>query len=134
MGFFDRFRKKATVSSGSQAPAGKTPSPQRAPRVQILPLHRISFLPVGDRFTGPLHVANISRSGIAFLKSAGHEWPSPGERIRGTVQIGMTSNAVECRVIHAMGRIVGCEYEGETGKLAVALGQYFDVELKALKM
>src|SRR4051794_29939871 len=105
--------------------SGKTP---RAPRIQILPLHNIHFEQKDPPLADHVEVANLSPSGVGFIRESFKKLPKSGDVLKGNLMIGRDVHSVGVKVIHAAGAIVGGHFENPTPPLDQAIQKYFDIE------
>lgn len=116
---------------------------QRSPRVQLLPLHGVTFHvdePVGF---GHLPVWNLSVDGIGFLESpesgAGTRtrWPVPGSagsRLNGKLMIRSEEFPVQVTLVHAGPSRAGGRFEDPTPEFQRRINEHFLTEFAALKL
>ena len=105
---------------------------QRFPRVQMTPLHRISFHPAGET----VHkLANISIGGMALLgdESSGSGWKKD-VLLNGTLTVDKSEHKIEARIRHITSTVAGCEFMGVSQELRQAIESYLRVEILALTL
>lgn len=116
--------------------AGRRHLQARAPRVQLLSLHKIAF---EGRSGTPLAgqnfpVSNISVSGLGLLLSESHRNALSGASPQGTLTIGDERFEVELEVKHASESVAGCRFKEASGALVAAIQAYLELELSALEL
>ncbi|HLD99814.1 MAG TPA: hypothetical protein VJB59_06120 [Bdellovibrionota bacterium] len=131
------------------------PLPPRAPRVRLLPLHRISFRL--EHFTrhSVIAVANLSSTGIGLipgtltsaqissapgstqvegLQSALGRLPGSGDIMRGHLLIHEASYKLVLRTVHLSEAVVGCAFQEVPRDLSGAIQSYLTAELSGTEM
>ncbi len=103
-----------------------------APRVKIIPLHRISFKSLNPARVLPLGVRNISSTGFGLIPPP-VAWETRPDSLVGQLTIGAEQLDIAARIVHLSQAIVGCQFQGDTAALSRLLEEYFKVELNALK-
>lgn len=112
----------------------------RAPRVQLHPLHRVVFHQDGQE--NPLELANISAGGMAVFH---RDEPTlkVGGLLKGSIRIEKDEFAIEARIRHIIGVLAGCQFgaiakEGaqdeEFARLKRTVENYFRLEVLALNL
>jgi hypothetical protein len=107
---------------------------ERAPRVPLLPLHRVEFRARDGMAASALRLANISTSGMGLLRDSGDGWPDVGAVISGDLAFEETIHAVSARIVHRSERVVGTAFVAPTPALRALVNRYFQVELEAVSM
>jgi hypothetical protein len=102
----------------------------RAPRVPLVPLHRVTFsahLPE----TAPrvIAVANISSGGLGLISEESVRLPHIGEQLKGTLTIDGEDFSVVMRVAHQSGKLTGCQFFATPATLKDHVERYFSAEL-----
>lgn len=103
----------------------------RAPRVILTPLHRLSFRPDGSE--QQLELSNISTGGMAVLHQ-GHGAFHPNSDARGLLIVDNEEFRIEARIRHLTDALAGCEFLNGSVELKRAIEQYLRVEILALSL
>jgi hypothetical protein len=122
----------ASPSEASEA-ARKLTLP-RAARIQLGPLNRVDFGVIDPAFASTLTIANLSVSGVGFLKSSSPQWPAAGTIIRGALRFQGENLPVAARLVHVSSTVAGCAFVENTEVIRERISRYFRVELTALRM
>src|SRR6478672_8527324 len=80
----------------------------REPRVQMLVLHRISFQRLDPPPAEKIAVANLSTTGVGFIRNSVANWPAPGSKIRGEFTFDGKTYPAIARIVHISPMVVGC--------------------------
>jgi hypothetical protein len=139
MGLVQRFKKilmsrgrPEKVESLSTAPTWVS----RAPRIRVLPLHRVSFQ--RESPVGTFKVSNLSATGLGLVAEPGIVWPALGEMISGDLVVGEGSKgsriSLRARIVRLSDTVVGVHFMEKPPGLIEALRGYFKVESAALKL
>jgi hypothetical protein len=114
--------------------------PNRQPRVHLHPLHHVHFH--ADGVTSALDVANISSGGMAIFHREDSLFQVGGQ-VRGIISIDKDEFAIEARIRHIFGILVGCQFNhiakqelpnDEYTRLKRAVENYFRIEVLALSL
>jgi hypothetical protein len=100
----------------------------------MLPLHNISFRRRDRDMDRTVQVANISASGIGFIRSSAAFWPDVGEIVEGTLTIAGREFALEAKVVRISSTVVGCVIDNNKYNMGELVTHYFDRELSAISM
>jgi hypothetical protein len=100
------------------------------PRVRLSEISDVAFEASG---LAP-KLANISLTGVGFLKATASGWPGVGAELPGRLRLFDRSFDVSIRVIHYTGLIAGCAFQGKLLELQRAIREFFKMELAALNM
>jgi hypothetical protein len=116
--------------------AGRREIQARAPRVQLLSLHKIKFegrsgTPLAGQSFG---VSNISVSGLGLMLSEAQQSALSGQPPQGTLSIGDERFEVELEVKHASTSVAGCRFKDASGAIVAAIQTYLELELSALEL
>ena len=102
----------------------------RAPRVPLVPLHRVTFtahLPEAEPRVIP--VANISSGGMGLIRDESVRLPRVGEQIKGTLNVDGEQFAIVMKVAHQSGKLTGCQFIATPATLKDCVERYFSAEL-----
>ena len=130
--------KKPSLSEDEQAHSGR--KHDRAPRIQLLPLHHVRFWlespPVAGGAPGAeaIGLVNLSVTGAAFPKAAQGLLPGPGQDFSGQLELTGEKLPIQLRVVHSSGSSVGCVFLQIPANVQEAVLRYFELELSALSM
>jgi len=107
---------------------------KRAPRIYMIPLHDVVFDQKHPLVERSIKIANLSASGVGFIRSACTSWPTTGTIIRGDFVIEGNRVPMAARLVHISPMVVGCAYEGETVQIEKMVQRFFKIELEAARM
>lgn len=110
------------------------PFQDRAPRVEVSALHRISFYPHAASTNRPWHLSNISTSGTAFLREPHLPDLKMGDQIQGELDLNDQRHKILTDIRHITQKIVGCEFVAPSSALQAAIENYFAAEILALRL
>ncbi|MGE0614660.1 MAG: hypothetical protein AB7P04_03390 [Bacteriovoracia bacterium] len=134
-------RAKGTPAARPAGPVDTAAAPDRAfsaraPRVEILPLHDISFIPesAAGRTSPAMSVANISVTGAGIFKGNSGIAVAPGELFKGVFVIPGLQCPAAIRVMHSHTKIIGGRFEDLQREAEKMVIQYFNAEIGAIKM
>ncbi len=131
MSILKKLSKTFAGKSGAESPTNRLQI-QRAARVMVTPLHRISFRPVGSE-ANLLGLRNISIGGMALICDRVVKWASE-DLIRGLLTVDKKEFQIEARIRHLSDVLAGCEFTGENLTLKRAIEDYLRVEILALNL
>lgn len=107
----------------------------RSPRLPISSLHQVSFRSRSDIFPiGSLSVANISFTGIGFLRPRHDVGLQKKDRFNGELKIGDRAMNLECEVVHEDSMILGCRVLSRESRLDEFLHRYFSHALDTMRL
>lgn len=134
------FGREASASSATEAKTttGKGRLIDRSPRVQLTPLHRVTFTHgAGEandaRGAHTFAVSNISPSGMAILHS-GSALLVPNQEIRGLLTVDGSSTHLSAEVRHLGARQAGLRFANPSQELQRLIESYLRIEISALKL
>ena len=127
MGFFDFFSTNKEADQDNKLIT-------RQPRVSIDSLHNISFDAEHPFSCKDIKLANISSTGIGFIKECSDFWPEAETVIEGTLKVLDHQTPMSARIIHITSDIAGCHFTKTSQPVKEILNKYFEVELAAMKM
>jgi len=116
-----------------EVPAPAFPE-RRAPRVQLLPLHKIHCTVTVFALEIATGVSNISASGVGLMRDALKTWPPIGTQLPANLQIGKNVFKIDLFIIHLSPAVIGCKFINPSKELVTAINQYLKVELLAVEM
>jgi len=108
----------------------------RDPRVDILPLHNIVFVPesTGDMVT-PISLCNLSISGVGLLCDRERSWAETGAVIFGKFIFQEREYPVSMEIVYVSDRVVGCRFStADLKNMRTLVLRYFEMELTAQKL
>ena len=140
MGLLGKLFKNEAPKGGRDQSSGRT-----APRVPLTSLHRVSFHEEKPSSGRVLAIANISTSGVGFLRESASSWPPAGSVLEGRLEVPAAGGRqagvpARAKIVHGIdsGRVVGCAFVPEAGGNILAVQRlvrdYFRIELAALNM
>ena len=114
------------------------PFVDRSPRIQLLPLHDIRFELTSPEQVSTIQIANVSSSGIGFLRSSWNDWPAPASTLEGWVQTLSEGHNerldITVRIARISTSVVGCSLLEPLLAWGSLVSRYFDQELAAVTM
>lgn len=132
MSIFRRIFKSGTKPGHDQV--------QRAARLQMLPLHGVTFHVQEPPGFGHLAVLNLSVEGIGLMRGSDGgraNWPAPGSagsRLRGRLMIRSEEFPLAVALVHAGADRAGGRFENPSPEFQRRLREHFLAEFAAQKM
>jgi len=135
MGILNRlFKKENDDLPTPEQEKRKRTRVDRAPRVQLGALHHISFHQKEPPVSTPLQLANLSTSGVGFMKSSSTTWPSTGSILKGDFLVAGSEIATSLQIVHISAKIVGCRIIENNAEVERMVNDYFNLELSAVRL
>jgi len=107
---------------------------KRESRVDVLPLHNVSFNLKDPPHSTPLPIANLSFGGVGILANGVRGIEGVHQKIKGSLNVAQKDIGLELRIAFHRGTSIGCEFINPSPELRKTIQSYFDLELSALEM
>jgi hypothetical protein len=106
----------------------------RAERVKLVNLHRISFHPKTPPFADTLTLANLSATGIGFIRGEITNWPKVGQIMSGTIEMETVPYQISVKIARETPDVIGGSWVDPSPSFLQLIHRYFEAELAALKL
>lgn len=125
------FLKKLFSRNQETAPPKQV---DRAPRVSLIPLHRVHFRVDEPSELGMVPVLNLSLSGLGLARHASQPWPPLRSRVQGELRIEEENYPLAVEMVYTSEQLVGARFLDMAPELKNRILRYFIAEFAATRM